>query len=64
MQLVNQGNPLGGGHQIALVASQVAVLQQSFNDGRPRRRRAQTALAHRFTQFFVIHQLARPLHAR
>jgi hypothetical protein len=58
-----QRKGLGRGLQLAAVAVQVFLGQQAFDGGRARRRRAQAALGHGLTQFFVLDQLAGAFHS-
>ena len=60
--LVDQAQALLRDHQIALIAFDVLVADEAFNDGGARGRGAQAALAHGFRKLFVFQQLARRLH--
>jgi hypothetical protein len=53
---------LGGGYQLAAFAQDVFLVEQAFDDGRARGRRAQPFLLHGLAQFVVVHQLAGAFH--
>ena len=53
---------LGRRHQVASVANQIHLGDQSLDDRRARRGRAETAVAHGLAQFVVVHELARAFH--
>lgn len=50
------------GHQLALVAMDVLLVDQAFDDGGARGRRAEAALAHGLAEFVVLDKLAGALH--
>ena len=55
---------LGGGHQFAALAVHVLLVDQAFDDGGARGRRAQALLGHGLAQFVVVDQLAGAFHRR
>src|SRR5437762_690152 len=53
---------LGGRLQFPSRAQEIFFINQTFDDGRARGRRAEAFLAHRLAQFLVLDQFARPFH--
>jgi hypothetical protein len=53
---------LGGGDQLAAFAQHVFLVQQAFDDGCARGRRAQAFFLHGLAQLVVVHQLAGAFH--
>ena len=64
VQQLHQRKRLRRGLQLTAVAMNVILVNQSFDNRRARRRRAEAFLAHRFAQFVVVHQFARTFHRR
>ena len=58
----HQLKSLGRGNQFAAFAQHVFLSQQALDDGRARRRCAQSFFAHGFAELFVFHGLARAFH--
>jgi hypothetical protein len=53
---------LGRGNQLAALAQHVLLVDQAFDGGRARGRRAQALLLHRLAQLVVFHELAGAFH--
>ena len=67
IQSVEQGHQLSclrGRHQITAFATQIAFVEQAFDDRSACRRCTESILGHSLTQLFVIHQLACAFHRR
>ncbi len=58
----DEGEPLGGGDQLAAVSRHVILRDQALDDGRARGGRAETLLAHGRAQFLIIDEFARAFH--
>ena len=59
---MDQGHPLAGGGEIAAVAQDVAVAEESLDDGGARGGSAETPLAHRLAELLILDKLARSFH--
>src|ERR1017187_7694464 len=61
---LDEPDPLAGRFETLTVPDDVAALEQHFDDGGARRRRAQAGLLHGVRKFFLVECLARRLHRR
>ena len=62
MELLDEAHATGRDKEVASVAGDVFIENEAFDDGRPRRRCAESALGHGIPEVFVIDALAGGLH--